>query len=303
MKIILLFGPTAVGKTELISNLFKKNYEIINADSMQVYKALNVGTAKPASELLDRIRHHLIDIRSPKEQFHAGDFVRLADKIAIEITERGNIPVICGGTAFYFKSYLFGLPDVPEIDSSVREKLQFELKKNGPGYLYSELKKIDPVRSEKLHPNDEYRILRALEVARGSGKLQSDFIPGDILRKGIEPLILGLRRDRPELYNRIDRRVDGMFEAGLFNEIKRCFKTDLLESDPGMRGIGYREFYLMNRTGEFTISDIRDIVKRNSRRYAKRQMTFFKSLPDVKWFHPNDADLIRDEIAGFLNAL
>ena len=308
MKIILLFGPTAVGKTELISNLLKEKYEIINADSMQVYRTLDVGTAKPGSELLDKIRHHLIDICSPKEQFHTGDFVRLADKLTVEITARDNIPVICGGTAFYFKNFLFGLPEIPKIDKEIRKELQIELKKTGLEALYSELKRVDSVRSEKVHPNDEYRILRALEINRGSGKLQSGFKPGETLRPGINPLILGLRRDRTELYNRIDQRVDEMFEVGangrsplLVDEIKECFKTGLEETDPGMKGIGYREFFLMNRTGEFTLSDIRDLIKMNSRRYAKRQMTFFKALPDVKWFNPEEVDLIRDEIAGFLD--
>ena len=301
MKIILLFGPTAVGKTEIISRLFKEKFEILNADSMQVYRSLNVGTAKPASELLDKIPHHLIDIRSPREQFHAGDFVRLADKLVSEIAARGNIPVICGGTAFYFKNYLFGLPQIPEIEKGIREKVQTDLKKMGIAALYRELEEVDPVRAQKVHPNDKYRILRALEVNRGSGKPQSGFKSCESLRPGIDPLILGLGRDRTELYGRIDQRVDEMFDAGLDNEIKRCFEQGLKETDPGMRGIGYREFFLMKQTGEFTHTDIRDMIKMNSRRYAKRQMTFFKALPDVKWFHPEDIDLIRDEIAGFLN--
>ncbi len=301
MKIILLFGPTAVGKTEIISRLFREKYEIINADSMQVYLSLNVGTAKPAGELLNKINHHLIDIRSPKEQFHTGDFVRLADELTSKITARGNIPVICGGTAFYFKNYLFGLPEIPEINKGILEELQIQLKKKGVAALYRELKRMDPVRAEKVHPNDKYRVLRALEVNRGSGIPQSVFKPSVSLRPGITPLIMGLRRDRTELYKRIDKRVDEMFEAGLIGEIKGCFETGFEETDPGMKGIGYREFFLMRRIGEFTLSDIREQIKMNSRRYAKRQMTFFKALPDVKWFHPENVDLIRDEIASFLD--
>jgi tRNA dimethylallyltransferase len=308
MKIVLLFGPTAVGKTELISNLFKENYEILNADSMQVYRTLDIGTAKPTGELLDKIPHHLIDIRSPLEQFHTGDFVRLSDNLVSEITARGNIPVICGGTAFYFKNYLFGLPEIPELEKGVREQIQIDLKEMGIAALYRELENVDPERAQKVHPNDKYRILRALEVNRGSGKPQSGFKPCESLRPGIDPLILGLSRDRTELYRRIDQRVDEMFEVGangrsplLVDEIKRCFEKGLEETDPGMKGIGYREFFLMKRTGEFTYTDIRNMIKMNSRRYAKRQMTFFKALPDVKWFHPEDVDLIREEIAGFLD--
>ncbi len=300
MKIILLFGPTAVGKTELISTLFKENYEIINADSMQVYRTLNIGTAKPSKDLQRKIHHHLIDIISPKEQFHAGEFVRLTDKLALDITSRGKIPVLCGGTAFYFKNYLFGLPEIPKIDSSYREELLIELNLKGLDFLYRELEKNDPDRAEKIHPNDKYRILRSLEIVRGSGRAQSDFKPSNTIRSGIEPLVLGLERDRPELYRRVDQRVDEMFEEGFINEIKQCFTEGLLETDPGMQGIGYREFYLMGRRGDITLSDTRDLIKMNSRRYAKRQITFFKSLPDVKWFHPGDVDLIRDEIIGFL---
>ena len=299
MNIILLFGPTAVGKTELISTLFKENYEIINADSMQVYRTLNIGTAKPSAELVSTIPHHLIDIISPKDQFHAGEFVRLADELALDITNRGNIPVICGGTAFYFKNFLYGLPEIPDIDPSYREELLLELKSRGIEFLYKELEKIDPERAEKVHPNDKYRILRSLEIVRGSGKAQSYFKPSETLRPGIAPLILGLERERAELYSRVDQRVDEMFEAGFIDEIKQCYEHGLEETDPGMKGIGYKEFFLMNRRGDISISDTRDLIKMNSRRYAKRQITFFKSLPDVKWFHPDDVELIRDEITGF----
>ena len=300
MKIILLFGPTAVGKTELISTLFKENYEIINADSMQVYRTLNIGTAKPSLELQGEIPHHLVDIISPKEQFHAGEFVRLTDKLALDITKRGKIPVICGGTAFYFKNYLFGLPEIPEIDSSYREELLIELNLKGLDFLYRELEKMDPDRAEKIHPNDKYRILRSLEIIRGSGRNQSDFKPSDSIRKGIRPLVLGLERNRPELYRRVNQRVDEMFKEGFMNEIKQCFADGLTETDPGMQGIGYREFFLMGRRGDFTGSDVKELIKMNSRRYAKRQITFFKSLPGVQWFHPGDVDTIRNEIVCFL---
>jgi len=300
MKIILLFGPTAVGKTELISSLFKEKYEIINADSMQVFRTLNIGTAKPSKDLQRRIPHHLIDIISPKDQFHVGEFVRLTDKLAMDISKGGKIPVICGGTAFYFKNYLFGLPEIPEIDSSYRKELLIELNLKGLDFLYRQLEKMDPVRAEKIHPNDKYRILRSLEIIRGSGRAQSDFKPNDAIRSSIDPLILGLERDRTELYRRVDQRVDEMFEAGFLDEIKHCFAEGFLETDPGMQGIGYKEFFLMGRRGEITSTDVMELIKMNSRRYAKRQITFFKSLPDVKWYHPDDVEMIRDEISGFL---
>ncbi|MDA3940944.1 MAG: tRNA (adenosine(37)-N6)-dimethylallyltransferase MiaA [Spirochaetia bacterium] len=301
MKIILLFGPTAVGKTELISRLFKENYEIINADSLQVYRTLDIGTAKPSLELLKEIPHHLIDIISPKEQFHAGEFVRLTDTLAQDIANRGNIPVICGGTAFYFKNYLYGLPDIPKLNPSLRKELITELDLKGLNGLYNELKNLDPVRAEEVHPNDKYRILRSLEIIRGCGKAQSEFKTSNSIRSGITPLILGLKRNRTELYSRIDQRVDKMFEDGFIDEIKQCFEHELEESDPGMQGIGYREFFLMAKSGEISMSDTKDLIKMNSRRYAKRQITFFGSLPDVRWYHPDDVELIQEKIAGFLD--
>jgi len=300
MKTILLFGPTAVGKTELISNLFKNKYEIINADSMQVYRGLDVGTAKPSLDLKNVIIHHLVDIISPTEQFHAGEFLRLADNLVIDISSRSKIPVISGGTAFYFKNYLYGLPEIPWIDPAVREALQKELLKHGIEVLYDKLIELDPERAANIHPNDKYRILRALEIIQGSGRLHSDFKPKSILRKGIDPLILGLERDRGELYSRINQRVDLMFEEGLIPEVKNCFKDGLKEDDPGMQGIGYKEFFQMGKRGDITLSGTKNSIKRNSRRYAKRQITFFKSLPDVKWFKPWDIDLIQKEIDSYL---
>lgn len=300
MKIILLFGPTAVGKTELVSRLFKQNYEIINADSMQVYRSLNIGTAKPSMELLGQIPHHLIDIVSPSQQFHAGEFVRLADKLVQDITNRGNIPVLCGGTAFYFKNYLFGLPEIPVINPSYREELLLELNTKGISHLYRELERVDPERAKKVHLNDKYRILRSLEIIRGSGKAQSEFKTSETIRSGIKPVIFGLNRDRKELYGRVDQRVDEMFSAGFIEELKQCLADGLNENDPGMQGIGYREFFLMRRRGDLTISTLRELIKMNSRRYAKRQITFFNSLPGVKWFHPDDMGLIQDEITRFM---
>ena len=300
MKIVLLFGPTAVGKTELISRLFQNEYEIINADSLQVYRSLDIGTAKPSKDLLDKIPHHLIDILSPREQFNAGEFVRMADELAKDISSRGKVPVICGGTAFYFKNYLFGLPKIPAINSSFRKDLQDELKIKGLDALYEELILVDSERAKIVHRNDTYRILRSLEIVRSTGMVQSGFMPPGALRSEITPLVMGLERDRTELYNRIDQRVDEMFQSGFVNEVKHCFAEGLKETDPGMQGIGYREFFSLGKRGEITISAVRDLIKMNSRRYAKRQITFFRSLPDVQWFHPDNVGLIQNEIDGFL---
>ena len=297
--VILLFGPTGVGKTDLIFKLFTDKFEVINSDSMQVYRGMDIGSAKPSTLVLDQIPHHLIDIMLPSEQFNAGIFVNLADRLIPEILGRGKIPVISGGTAFYFKSFLYGLPELPEVSSEVRESLQRELEKRGLESMYRELQKIDPVRAGQLEPGDSYRILRALEVFHSSGSTLSSYKVPESLRRGINPLVIGLTRSRNELYERINMRVDLMMHSGLQEEVKRLVEEGYTESDPGMKGIGYSEFFLQARTGEFTIQDVTELIKRNSRRYAKRQLTFFKKLPGVRWFIPED-EKISETVNSFL---
>lgn len=290
--VILLFGPTGVGKTDLIFKLFKDNYEIINSDSMQVYRGMDIGSAKPSLQEREEIPHHLIDFMLPSEQFNAGMFVKMTDRLIPEIIDRGKIPVISGGTAFYFKSFLYGLPDLPSVEPAIRESLQSELSRKGLPALYAELKLADPLRAEQVEPGDSYRILRALEVFRVSGKSLSSFSLPDKIRKHISPLVIGLERPRPELYDRINMRVDGMIKRGLIDEVKHLIEAGYTKKDPGMKGIGYGEFFLQAETGEYTTGDVIGLIKRNSRRYAKRQYTFFKKLPMVKWFNPADTAVL-----------
>ncbi len=298
--VILLFGPTGVGKTDLIFSLFKDSFEIINADSMQVYRGLDIGSAKPDPSLRTLIPHHLFDIRTPDCQFNAGDFVALADKLVKEIVSRGNIPVISGGTAFYFRNYIFGLPESPGGNAEVRKDLQKELHQKGLPVLYGELSRIDPVRAGQINPGDSYRIIRALEVVRSTGvSLSSYRVPTEV-RPDIQPLVLGLQRDRGELYERINQRVDAMFRDGLVEEVKRLIDEGYSPEDPGMRGIGYKEFFLQSRTGELTRTGVYALIKQNSRRYAKRQMTFFKKIPGVLWFHPDEKKKMKEVVERFL---
>ncbi len=291
LPVVLLFGPTGVGKTELIFSIFRENFEIINADSMQVYKGMDIGSAKPDPSIRALIPHHLIDIKTPDIQYNAGEFVARADKITAEIISRKKIPVISGGTAFYFRNYLYGLPDIPDGDINIRKKLQNELLEKGIVRLYEELQFYDPLRAEIIHQNDRYRILRALEVIRSTGKPLTSYTVSTDIRSNISPFIIGLNRDRKELYKRINSRVVKMFKHGLVGEVKRLIENGYKSTDPGMKGIGYGEFFLQSRIGEFTIPDVADLIMRNSRRYAKRQMTFFRKIPDVNWFHPEDKNI------------
>ncbi len=278
-----------MGKTDLIYSVFRDNFEIINADSMQVYRGMDIGSAKPESEVLSSVPHHLIGILDPDVQFNAGKFVSMADSLVKEITDRGKIPVLSGGTAFYFRNFLTGLPGVPVSDSTVRSGLERELEVKGIDFLYRQLEEIDPLRAEKISRRDTLRIIRALEVYRISGKPPSSYEVPSKIRSHLNPLILGLDRPRDELYRRIDMRVDIMFSRGLADEVKALIEKGYGKNDPGMKGIGYREFFLQADTGELTVSDVAGLIKRNSRHYAKRQLTFFRKIPGVRWFSPDDS--------------
>ncbi len=300
LPVILLFGPTAVGKTALVEQLFSTDFEIINADSMQVYRYMDIGTAKPSPKLRKLIPHHLIDIRTPDQQYDVGQFVRDADRAAAEISARGRIPLITGGTAFYFYHFLYGLPPAPPSDKAIRETLYRRLSDKGHQSLWTELQRHDPVSAEKLHPNDTQRLIRALEVFYSTGQPLSAFNSAPALRSGYEYLVLGLQRERAELYERINRRVDQMWTEGLADEFQTLLSRGYTANDPGMRGIGYREFCEMQSVGELLYEDIKAEIKKNSRRYAKRQITFFKRISETEWFAPADRAKITVRVQQFL---
>lgn len=299
--LIVIFGPTAVGKTVFVEKLFSRlgNLEIINADSLQVYRHLNIGTAKPPGRLRERIPHHLIDIIEPTCQFNAGQFVHRAEELIPEIHLRNHTPVLCGGTAYYLRSFITGLPDAPPGNTEIRQQLKEELKQKGLEALLEELQRVDPVSRARLQEKDTYRIIRALEVYRCSGSPLSSFTNPTEPRGDYTFLLIGLHRDRAQLYHRIEERVEGMFREGLVGEVRALLDRGLDFEDPGMRGIGYREFFDL-RKGCATLSAVKDLIQRNSRRYAKRQITFFKSLPQVYWEDPEAVDTSAAMIQAFL---
>jgi tRNA dimethylallyltransferase len=287
-RVILLFGPTGVGKTALIDSLAGRKAEIISADSLQVYRGLDIGTAKPTSKQLAEIPHHLIDICHPKDPFTVGMFVKKADNAVQEIVSSGNLPVISGGTAYYIKHYLTGLPKAPIADSDTRRKIEHMHQQQGSEYCIEKLQQVDPVSAARINRNDIYRILRALEVYEISGKPLSSFSMSGAVRDDIDPVVIGLYRDKVELHHRIEVRVDEMFRLGLPDEVKSLIRSGANSQWPGMKGIGYREFLQAAASGEYSYRVISDLIKRNSKTYAKRQMTFFKSLSNVLWLHPED---------------
>lgn len=299
-KQIFLFGPTASGKTQLVEDFFSDGYQIINADSVQVYRYLDIGSAKPSSELLDKIRHYNVNILDPWEQFTVGEFIKRSDEAAETIAAEGDIPLITGGTAFYFRHYLYGLSEAPTADPAVRERVNAMLFEVGNTALHEMLMKADPVSGARISINDTYRITRALEVYYQTGRPLSSFELPSIPRNGMDPLIIGLNRERDELYERIDRRVDIMFEEGLVDEIRMLKRMGADSSWPGMGAIGYREFLEAERSGEHSLSVIKDRIKTASRRYAKRQITFFSSFPSVHWIHPDDTEALEKLLDSYL---
>jgi len=299
IPVLVFFGPTASGKSSVLlrlfgsDGLFPRMAEIVSADSMQVYRGMDIGTAKPSVQERAQLPHHLIDIRSPDEQFNAGDFVRLATDAAIDITRRGVFPVISGGTGFYLKNFILGLPEAPPSDAGIRAALRGELREKGAAVLMEELARCDPVSAEKIHINDEYRLLRALEVLRTSGRPLSSFgVSGaqtaeTEFRSRCRFFITGLFRPREELYHRINERCAAMFSQGLCDEVRTLYGMGYTPRDPGLRAIGYREFFVQEEPAGYRLSQdiagVQALIAQNSRRYAKRQITFFASLPGAQW--------------------
>ncbi len=290
--LIAILGPTASGKTYLskkISKTIKEKYnfqsEIINCDSIQVYKFLDIGSAKIPPEERENIPHHMIDIVRPDEDFSAGDFMEIGRKKIYEIVERGNIPIICGGTGFYFRSLVYGIFEGPEGDEKIRNRLKKMIDKFGTKKLYKLLKKVDPEYSKKISENDKNRIVRALEVYFLTKKPISYFHKKEKSDpiKGLKFFFYCLNPPREKLYEKINKRVDEMIEEGLLNEVK-----ELLEKFPkdskGFEAIGYREIISFLK-GEIDLDRAVNLIKRNSRNYAKRQLTWFRKEKDVKFLN------------------
>nr|WP_253692903.1 MULTISPECIES: tRNA (adenosine(37)-N6)-dimethylallyltransferase MiaA [unclassified Treponema] len=318
---MIFFGATASGKTSLASEIFSyknsKDFskeggvsaisacaEVISADSVQVYKHLHIGSASPSKEELEDLPHHLIAVKEPSEEFSAADFVREADKLCPEIYARGKLPVLMGGTAFFLKNFIYGLPVTPTADPKIREHFQKRAKEEGAAVLLDELKTIDPVSAQRLHVHDEYRIIRAHEVFAASGRPLSSFALPETPREEYEFFILSIERTRSLLYERIEKRVDAMFAEGLYDEVKKLYEMGYTGESPALKAIGYREFFDENNRlkPESALEEVSALIKRNTKHYAKRQETFFKTIPDVhRYFIEGETEILRlyKDICGF----
>ena len=285
--VVVLYGPTAVGKTSLLSSLAEYPIEIINADSRQVYRYLDIGTAKPSPDILEAVPHHCIDVRVPSAQYTVGDFVRAAERLVTEIRGRDRFPVVSGGTGYYIKHFLFGLPEGPGGFPGIRAEIRRETQSRGMGEMYRELEFVDPDTARRISSSDRYRIERALEVYRGAGVPLSTFRLPDRIRDDYRLFIVSCTRPKEELYSRIDARVDSMFESGLVAETVGVLARGFSSRDPGLKTIGYAEILAARADGCRTLAETRDLIKRHTRRFAKRQTTFFKSLPAERTISPD----------------
>ncbi|OGR12890.1 MAG: tRNA (adenosine(37)-N6)-dimethylallyltransferase MiaA [Desulfobacula sp. GWF2_41_7] len=300
-RIIIICGPTGVGKTPLAVRVAQKfNGEIVGADSMQIYRHLNIGTAKPDPEEMDLVRHHLIDCIDPKDEFDAGRYVKLADKAIQDITSRGKIPIITGGTGLYIKALLNGLFRSESICTETLSRLALELKEKGVHALYEKLSECDPKAADRIHPNDSFRVIRAIEVFQTTGNRISDYQKRHSFHDHrYESLKIGLYLEREKLYDRINQRVDMMMNKGLLNEVLSMVENGYSFNLKSMQSIGYRHMAMFIQK-KIDLPEAINLLKRDTRRYAKRQFTWFNKDKDIAWYNPLEINGIEKLIKDFL---
>lgn len=289
--VIFIVGPTATGKSALAVALAKKlGGEILSADSMLVYKGMDIGTAKPTKKERGGIPHHGLDLVPPEKSFSVFAYRQIALKSIRDIVSRGKVPIVAGGTGFYVRALLEGLSPLPGANAALRRELEQETLEKGLPALYERLLKLDPLRAEAIGPHNKRRIIRALEIYLVSGKRASESVkktPG-LRELGYRPLVIGIHRDREALYLKINRRVDAMFKKGLVGEVKRLSRKKF--SKTALQGVGYKEVLeeLKKGTGIFSqekrrLSPLKDRIKQTTRHFAKRQWTWFKRERAIRW--------------------
>ncbi|WBY64973.1 MAG: tRNA dimethylallyltransferase [Thermocaproicibacter melissae] len=289
IPVVAVVGPTATGKTRLAVGLsLRFGGEVVSADSMQIYRGLDIGTAKPTIEEMRGVPHHLIDFLDPSQSFSVADFVELASKSIADINARGKLPIVAGGTGLYIWSLLNGLNFLPqEKDEELRAKLKHMAEQEGTEKVWKMLREIDPESAERIHPNNVGRVIRAIEVYRVTGITMTEQIRRSREKPSpYDPLVIGLTyRDRSKLYDAINRRVDIMMQRGLLKEAETVFKME--HAATASQAIGYKEFFPYFR-GECSVEESVEQVKRESRRYAKRQLTWFRRDESVQWLYVDE---------------
>lgn len=304
--LIILTGPTAVGKTDLSIQLAKAvDAEIVSADSMQIYKYMDIGSAKVTEEEMQGVKHYLVDEIEPDMPFSVSEYKRMAEEYIDEISSRGKNVIVTGGTGLYLNSLIYDM-DFGKSDANqeLRDKLNKELEENGPAYMYEKLVSLDKDAAERIHPNNTKRVIRAIEVAM-SGEKMNDFSKDLRYNKKYRPIIIVLNRDRQALYDRINLRVDIMLKNGLIEEVKGLLEKGYTKDMISMQGIGYKEI-IKYFDGEYTLEEAIEIIKRDSRRYAKRQLTWFRRYEDAKWFEIDkfdSAEELKDAVVSYVKEM
>ena len=294
-KILVIAGPTAVGKTKFAIEAAKAvDGEIVSCDSMQLYKYMDIGSAKPTPQELSQVRHHLVDIVDPAEPFSVALYQKMANAAIEDIFSRGKIPIIAGGTGLYLNSLLYDMDFASApCDMDLRKSLEKEAELMGGDYLHKKLQEVDSQAAERIHPNNIKKLIRALECAN-TGTNIKDFRACGHKRKDYERNLIGLTRNRDELYDRINKRVDVLVQQGLFKEVEELLERGLTEDDISMKGIGYKEI-IGYFDGLYTKEQAIDLIKKNTRHLAKRQLTWFRRYEDMICL--NISDFAKEEDA------
>ena len=289
--LIIIAGPTGVGKTGIAIELAEHiNGEIIGADSMQIYRGMDIGTAKPTREEQARVPHHLIDIRSPDQNFSVAEYVEAASAAITDIVHRGNMPILVGGTGMYIEKLLYGLFEGPGRDDAFRQDMIALADAQGNLALHQRLQQVDPATAQRLHPNDRARIIRALEVHHLTGSPISAFQQETLTPEQCRYLtaFFVINAERDELYARINLRVEGMIAAGLVEEVQTLYRQGFHQKFAPLKSLGYKEIgeFL---AGKCALPSAIELIQRNTRHYAKRQLTWFRKYADARWVPRNEA--------------
>ena len=293
--LILVVGPTAVGKTDLCLNLAKKfNTEIISCDSRQFYKETNLGTAKPTISELEQVKHHFINTLSIEESYDVKRFEKEVIDLLDQLFQEKSAVIMTGGSGLFADAVVNGLDEMPELDPRFREEIIHEYESKGLEFLQSEVLKIDPEYYDLVDRNNPQRLMRAIEVFRGTGKPFSSFRVKQKADRNFKTIKIGLEREREELYQRIDLRMDQMIAAGLFEEAESLFEKRNLNA---LQTVGYQEIFGFME-GKYDMEEAIRLLKRNSRRYAKRQLTWFRKDTEIRWFNPKDENGILEYLSS-----
>ncbi len=291
--LIVVAGPTAVGKTALGVALAKHlNTEVISADSRQLYREMAIGTAKPTTEEMDGVRHHLVDSHSIHDTFTTGDFERESLQILERIFTKNNYAIVVGGTGMFINALCNGIDDIPSADEALRQQLNDRLGKEGLEVLVQQLKQLDPLYYEQVDRKNPQRVIRALEVSLQTGQPYSSFRTAPKVERPFNIIKIGLESEREALYSRIDQRMDKMLQGGLLQEAQALYPYKNLNA---LQTVGYSEIYGY-LDGAYDWEEAVRLLKRNSRRYAKRQLTWFKRDQEIKWFEPGQMEAIIADI-------